>query len=149
MNVMQLRPNVLDRLDSAINDPLGVLVLIGTTDISAALPRSETLMNLRKILSGIETLAPGTPVVVQSVLPRSTPYAQEVRALNCGYQEVVGEATGPVRYLDLWPMLAAEDGSLRADLTPDKLHLNGRGYHEWVGVLRPIIQELSRRDGLP
>ena len=136
--------DVLSRLDSAINDPLGVLLLIGTNDIAAAQARDETLANLREILSEIETRAPGTPVVVQSVMPRGASYADEVRALNRGYQQVVAEATTSARYLDLWPTLASADGSLRAELTPDKVHLNGRGYREWAAVLRPIIEEWSK-----
>jgi len=135
---------VLSRLDSAIDDPLGVLLLIGTNDLAAAVPLNETLANLRGILSGIEARAPGASVVVQSVMPRGRSYAQEVRRLNLGYQDVVAEATKSVRYLDLWPTLAEDDGSLRQDLTFDKLHLNGQGYREWVALLRPIVEEWSR-----
>ncbi|MCU1680520.1 MAG: hypothetical protein JWQ81_1259 [Amycolatopsis sp.] len=135
---------VLSRLDSAINEPLGVLLLIGTNDVAAAVPLDESLANLRGILSGIEVRAPGTPVVVQSVMPRGRSYAQEVRRLNIGYQEVVAEAAESVRYLDLWPALAADDGSLRQDLTFDKLHLNGQGYREWVALLRPIVEAWGR-----
>lgn len=135
--------DVLSRLDTAINDPRGVLLLIGTNDLSAAVPRDEIVANLRAILSGIEGRAPGVPVVVQSVMPRSRPYAQEVRGLNLDYQAVVAEAVTPVRYLDLWPTLSADDGSLRRDLTRDKLHLNGHGYREWAALLRPIVENWS------
>ncbi|WP_328609528.1 GDSL-type esterase/lipase family protein [Amycolatopsis sp. NBC_00345] len=135
---------VLARLDSAVHDPLGVLLLIGTNDISAAVAPGETLANLRAILREIERLAPDAPVVVQSVLPRSRSYAREVRELNRGYQEVVAEAAKRVTYLDLWPALGADDGSLRKELTPDQVHLNGQGYREWVTLIRPIIDEWSR-----
>jgi len=135
--------DVLSRMDSAINDPLGVLLLIGTNDIAAAEAHDDAAANLRKILSEIESRAPGTPVVVQSVMPRASSYANEVRRLNRSYRDVVAEATDSVSYLDLWPTLAADDGSLRADLTLDKLHLNGRGYREWVAVLRPIVEKWS------
>ncbi|NEA36930.1 GDSL-type esterase/lipase family protein [Streptomyces sp. SID13031] len=131
------------RLDTAINDPRGVLLLIGTNDLTAAVARDEILANLREILSGIESRAPGVPVVVQSVMPRSRSYAREVRELNLGYQAVVSEAVTPARYLDLWPTLSADDGSLRRDLTRDNLHLNGNGYREWAALLQPIVDNWS------
>lgn len=135
---------VLARLDSAINDPLGVLLLIGTNDLTVATPLDDTLANMREILREIERRAPGVPVVVQSVLPRGRSYAQEVRELNLGCQEVVAEAGKSVTYLDLWPAFEADDGSLRPDLSPDKLHLKGQGYREWVALLRPIIEEWAQ-----
>ncbi|MFC8823979.1 hypothetical protein ACFT9I_01280 [Streptomyces sp. NPDC057137] len=53
-------------------------------------------------------------------------YAHEMRELNPGCQEIVAEASKSVTYLGLWPTRGADDGSLRRNLTPDQVHLNGR-----------------------
>ncbi|MEV8403787.1 hypothetical protein [Streptomyces niveus] len=58
--------------------------------------------------------------------PLNRPYAHEMRELNPGYQEIVAEASKSVTYLGLWPTRGADDGSLRRNLTPDQVHLNGR-----------------------
>ena len=70
-------------------------------------------------------------------------YRDEIVALNRRYRELVAAAPEHVRYLDLWPALATPEGALRSELTEDKLHLNGRGYAEWVGALRPIMAEIA------
>jgi lysophospholipase L1-like esterase len=43
--------------------------------------------------------------------------------------------------VDLWPALSDGRGGLRAEFTPDKLHLNGLGYAEWVDTLSPITRQ--------
>lgn len=32
---------------------------------------------------------------------------------------------------------------MRRELTGDRLHLNGAGYHIWVDVLRPLVAEIT------
>ena len=134
---------VLARLDSAINRPLAVFLLIGTNDLSYAVPESEIAHNVESILGAIERLAPGTPVVVQSVMPRALAFRDEIVALNRRFRELIAAAPEHVRHLDLWPALATPEGALRSELTQDKLHLNGRGYAEWVEALRPIMTEVA------
>jgi lysophospholipase L1-like esterase len=63
--------------------------------------------------------------------------APTIRELNQRYAASAASAGGT--YVDLWPSLAAPDGSLRSELTLDHLHLNGAGYQAWVDVLRPLL----------
>jgi len=42
--------------------------------------------------------------------------------------------------VDLWPALSDGRDGLRAEFTPDKLHLNGLGYSAWVDTLSPITR---------
>lgn len=136
---------VLARLDTAINAPLGVFLLIGTNDLTAVIPEDEVAANVRAILDGIERRAPGTPVWVQSVMPRTTRFRAEIEALNRRYRDLVDAAPGQVRYLDLWPALATSAGTLKPEYSLDALHLNGEGYRAWLEVLRPEIAELQAR----
>lgn len=134
---------VLRRLDTAINEPTAVFLLIGTNDIMALKPLDEIAANVAAILDGIEQYAPGTPVFVQSVMPRGAAYRDEVRALNRRYVDLVARRPEYIRYVDLWPALATEAGVLNPQFTRDRLHLNGLGYRAWVMILEPLVTRLT------
>jgi lysophospholipase L1-like esterase len=131
--------DVLGRLDTAVARPLAVFLLIGTNDIQAGRSAAFIVANLTAILDGIEQRAPGTPVFVQGIMPTAAGDRDQVVGLN---RQIVASLAGSpdhIRYLDLWPALATEDGSLNPDFTIDNLHLNGDGYKAWVDVLRPYV----------
>ena len=131
--------DLLRRLDSAVRDPLAVFLLIGTNDLSAGFSLQEITANVRELLGEIERRASGTPVVVQSVMPRTPRFRDDLRLLNRAYRQLVDDSAENVQYLDLWPALADDDGDLRTEYTEDRLHLNGPGYAAWVDVLRPLV----------
>jgi lysophospholipase L1-like esterase len=134
---------VLERLDTAINTPRAVFLLIGTNDLSMAVPEDMIVGNVRSILDGIERRAPGTHVYVQSVMPRTVRLRPEIDSLNRRYRQLVADAPANVRYLDLWPALADDDGTLKRRFTLDALHLNGEGYAAWVEMLRPALADVT------
>jgi lysophospholipase L1-like esterase len=141
--------DLLRRVDSAVLDPLGVFLLIGTNDLTSGVPLRRIIENVRGLLAEIERRAPGTPVVVQSVMPRTPRFRDDVRLLNRAYRQLADSSGEYVEYLDLWPALADDDGDLRAEYTEDRLHLNGSGYAAWVEVHRPRVDALvaARRQG--
>ena len=140
--------DLLRRLDSAVRAPRAVFLLIGTNDLTSGASLQQITANVRAILAGIERRAPGAPVVVQSVMPRSPRFRDDLRLLNRAYRQLVDTSGENVAYLDLWPALADDDGDLRAEFTEDRLHLNGPGYAAWVDVLRPRVDAFrTGRDG--
>ena len=138
---------VLARLDTAINAPRAVFLLIGTNDLTAAVPEDDIVANVKSILRGIEQRAPGTPVYLQSVMPRSIDFRPEIQALNRRYRQLAESAAADVRYLDLWPLLSDEAGGLKKEYTLDRLHLNGAGYRAWADLLRPALESLPSTAG--
>ena len=76
-------------------------------------------------------------MLVNSVMPRTRSLAASILDLNQRYYAIAAESGA--KYVDLWPVLADRDGSMRDELTLDHLHLNGAGYEAWVGVLRPLL----------
>lgn len=132
--------DLLRRLDSAINHPTAVFLLIGANDLSVGIPLQQIVANVRALLDEIERRAPGTPVFVQSVMPRNARYRDDLRRLNAAYRALVASAPRHIEYLDLWPALADEEGALRHNYTADNLHLTGEGYAAWVRVLRPHVE---------
>jgi lysophospholipase L1-like esterase len=140
----EVTAQVLARIDEALNDPIAVFLLIGTNDVSGGVPTADIVGNVRAIIAAIQNRAPDAPVFVESIMPRALKYREEITHLNRLYRDAVAEAGGNVRFLDLWPALATPEGTLRPELTADKLHLNGEGYRAWVDVLRPIINDLTQ-----
>lgn len=133
---------VLARLDAAINRPSAVFLLVGTNDLSAGVPEADIARNIGAIADGITHRAPDARVLVQSVMPRSAAWRDEVRSLN----EAIRRVAAPrerAEYLDLWPALATPRGVLRSEFTRDALHLNGDGYRAWVAVLRPLVAAMA------
>src|SRR4051812_49425364 len=63
--------DLLRRLDTAVGRPAAVFLLIGTNDLTLGVSLREIVDNVRAILAEIERRAPGTQVVVQSVMPRT------------------------------------------------------------------------------
>ena len=119
-----------------------MFLLIGTNDLSAGISLAEIVRNVRALLDEIERRAPGTPVFVQSVMPRTARFRDDIRLLNAAYRALVDAAPAHVQYLDLWPALADEEGLLRSAFTEDGLHLGGAGYAAWVDVLRPYVTKV-------
>lgn len=136
---------ILARLDTAIADPRAVCLLIGTNDLSLAIPQIRIVDNVRRILDGIMDRAPGAPIIVQSVMPRTAKYRAEIQALNAALQRLVDASPAQVSYLDLWPALADHQGTLRSDCSRDHLHLTGAGYQAWAQILRPVLADLPSR----
>lgn len=132
--------DVLARLDSAIDEPVLVSVLIGTNDLHFA----KRLRDIRgiaarveRILSEISTRAPNATILLNSVPPRTAWFAPRLRALNGLYEEVA--ARNSATFVDLWDALANESGALREEFTTDNIHLQPAGYEAWAAVLRPVI----------
>ena len=134
--------DLLGRVDSAVLDPLAVFLLIGTNDLTSGVSLQQITANVRALLAEIERRAPGTPVVVQSAMPRTPRFRDDLRLLNRAYRQLVDSSGENVEYLDLWPALADDHGDLRTEYTEDRLHLNGPGYAAWVDVLRPLVDAL-------
>lgn len=134
--------HLLARIDSAIDHPLAVLLLIGTNNLTNGEGVGEVAEQVTALVDELLIRVGGAPVVLQSVMPRSAQYSAEIVALNARYREIAEERP-TVRYLDLWPALATPQGTLRSEFTDDDLHLNDDGYRAWVTVLRPLLVELG------
>ena len=130
------------RLGTAIEDPTAVSLLIGTNDLGG-MGQSRDVGRIatqaRELIVSIRGLAPDATLLVNSVMPRTRSLAAPIQDLNHRYAAIATESGA--KYVDLWPVLADRDGSMRDELTLDHLHLNGAGYEAWVAVLRPLLAQ--------
>ncbi|MGW4120621.1 GDSL-type esterase/lipase family protein [Nocardia sp. NPDC004711] len=128
------------RLDTAIDAPAAVFLLVGTNDLGLGQTPGQVAENLRGLVAEIRDRAPHAPLFVQSVMPRRVKFAERIRELNSVAADIAAQADAV--YVDLWPALADADGALRQEFTRDGLHLSGAGYAAWIEVLRPRIAAL-------
>jgi len=83
---------------------------------------------------------PDARILVQSVLPRGREYAEFVKEINRHVWQFA--ATVKAHYLDLWPVMALDDGELNPVYTTDRLHLNDAGYEAWLSELVPALERV-------
>jgi lysophospholipase L1-like esterase len=131
--------DVLKRLDEALYKPIAVSLLIGTNDLHTY----RRLKNPEGIVERIRAAAPEAQIFINSVTPRTPLFAPRIRTLNERFADIAQRTENT--FVDLWPSLANEDGSLRKEFTPDNLHLSPAGYTAWRDVLRPLLKPFATR----
>lgn len=114
-----------------------VFLQIGTNDVSSGSLTSEIEARYAEILDRISAESPETLVYIQSLLPRSSDYQQDVVDLNRVLRRLAQGRGLP--YIDLYAALVCDDGSICKEYSNDELHLLGPGYVKWVDLLRPYI----------
>jgi lysophospholipase L1-like esterase len=135
---------VRSRLGTAINAPAAISLLIGTNDIGGLGLGSDPdriADATHELVRAIAEAAPGIPIVLTAVMPRSASFAPRIQRLNA-QTRAMAEAEG-VAYVDAWAALADERGEIRTAFSHDRLHLNGDGYRVWADALRPHLLSAS------
>jgi lysophospholipase L1-like esterase len=132
--------DLLERLDSAVNDPIAVSLMIGTNDLHGPRKERENTKiadRTAEIIRRIRDLAPSAHVFVNSVLPRTVFFAAQIKELNECNREAA--ARHGATYVDLWPTFADAAGAIKPEYSRDNLHLTPAGYLAWTEVLRPHL----------
>ncbi len=133
--------DLLARLDDVVQaDPDELVLLIGTEDLSKRGSVEHIVRNIETALVTLRKELPGTRLLLVSILPRGHEFADRIREANRHLWQFVATVHG--QYLDVWPVLALEDGELNPVYTDDRLHLNARGYEAWLAELRPALERL-------
>jgi lysophospholipase L1-like esterase len=132
---------LIDRLDQVAEyDPDTVVLLIGTNDVANRRAVEQVVRNIETILVNLRAALPDARILVQSVLPRGAEYAEFVKEINRHVWQFA--ATVKAHYLDLWPVMALEDGELNPAYSQDRLHLNDAGYQAWLSELVPALERV-------
>lgn len=131
---------ILRRLDNSVFDcaATDVFLMIGINDLGAGRTVDVMEQGYREILKRIHDTNPAVRVHVQSVLPTRGNYAKHnapVRQFNERLQKLAAEFGHD--YIDLHKLMLDENGELKAEMTPEGLHLNDSAYAVWrAEVLR-------------
>jgi lysophospholipase L1-like esterase len=136
--------DVLGRLGEVIGTrPDEVLLLIGTNDLGTRQTVEHLVRNIESMLIELRRELPDSRVLVHSILPRAREFARNIKDANIHLRQF--SATVRAQYLDLWPALALEDGSLNPQFSDDQLHLNAEGYRAWLAELLPGLERLREQ----
>jgi lysophospholipase L1-like esterase len=134
---------MLDRLDEILDSkPRKIFLLLGTNDLSKAVPIAQSIRNYRAILGRIRKDSPETTIHVIAMTPvnptsqTKTSGNEEVIEFNGQLKRLVAEFPG-VKFVDLTPILVDEQGKLRRDFTPDGCHLNNDAY---LAIREPLAK---------
>lgn len=136
---------VLKRVDEIVrHQPSKLFICIGTNDIAKGISQEVIIRNYKTILQTVKTQTPETKIYVQSVLPVGkdviTGHSNEkVVPLNAEIKNLCSEMMIP--YIDLYPSFTDESGYLNPTYTNDNLHLLGKGYLVWKGLIEPYVND--------
>ena len=132
---------VLRRLNEVIAfEPSKLFLMIGINDICDGIETAPIVRSIRKILERVQARSPKTKIYLQSVFPvrltdpRINP---EVRALNTSLKSL-SEAMDWT-FVDLYPLLLADDGELAEEYTVDGLHLSDSAMSKWMSFIKQYL----------
>ena len=120
--------------------------MIGTNDLHGPRKERDTTKiadRTDEIIRRIRGLAPSAQVFVNSVLPRTGFFEEQIKDLNERNREAA--ARHGSTYVDLWPAFADAAGAIKPEYTRDNLHLTPAGYLAWTEVLRPHLAPFAIR----
>ena len=140
---------VLERLD-AITDgkPSKIFLLIGINDVANGGSIEKIASDYERLVKEIRKRSPQTHLYLQSIMPIDTRPGlwkglmgkeDMLPVLNDRIRAIA--ASNEAVYIDLWPVLADEEGHLKAEYSNDGLHLLGQGYLAWLTELHQYIEE--------
>lgn len=130
--------DVHDRLPEIIGlEPAAIVLTVGTNDFNHRATVEQVVRGIEDILFRLHHELPDLRLVVCSVLPRERERSDWIRQVNIHVRQFA--PTLKAAFVDLWPVLAEEDGELKAEFSDDRLHLNDAGYDAWAEHLRPAL----------
>jgi len=126
--------------------PAGVLLLIGTNDLTYAGGRSPELAaeGIRANLLYLRRRLPDAGILLLGLLPRGGSPDGELRQKTVRVNELIRHCgdSGAVVYQDVGRVLLDAEGRLPPEIAPDRLHLSQLGYTRLVQRLDPLIDAL-------
>ncbi|MDE5705407.1 SGNH/GDSL hydrolase family protein [Muribaculum sp.] len=141
---------VYDRLDAILKgSPAKIFLLIGINDLDRGASADTIVERIGLIVDKIQKTSPDTKLYLQSVLPVSDHYNmfnghtsrwQVIPEINNGLVRLAADRG--VKYIDLYSHFVDNaTGKMNIEYTNDGLHLLGKGYKKWVGIVKPYVDE--------
>jgi lysophospholipase L1-like esterase len=128
-------------------DPKAVVLMIGTNNIGQISDEKPEWVaaGIQKIVETLHAKLPKTKVLLLGVFPRGTkdsPQRARVSSINPLIAKLDDGAK--TRYLDIGHVFLDEKGEIPADIMPDKLHPNAKGYDLWYDAIRSLLEEMLK-----
>ncbi len=137
------------RLGSIIKAaPAKIFLMVGVNDVSHDLSADSIATSIGELVHRIRNESPATKLYLQSLLPVNQNFGrfrkldgkeQVIRDINA-ILPAIAEREGAT-FINLYPLLADEQGNLGSEYTNDGLHLLAPAYLLWRDVILPYINE--------
>ncbi|MBU6236504.1 MAG: acetylglucosamine-6-sulfatase [Planctomycetes bacterium] len=128
--------------------PKLVILMIGTNNAGHRKEASaDTALGIETIVKDLKTRLPDSRILLLAIFPRGEGPSDELRQLCNGTNERIAKLADDkqVFFLDVNARFLDKDGNLPADVMPDKLHPNRKGYEIWADAVEQRVQELVSR----
>lgn len=140
---------IRNRLDEALGPaPAAVFLMVGINDLAFHDPQ-RVVEKCESLLRELIYKAPKTHIYLQSVLPVDDDMPgipmtnEEIRTVNADLKKLAEKLE--IHWVDLYGLMADEQGKLPAEFTFDGVHLTGAAYRIWVEAIQPLVAaELAR-----
>ena len=132
----------LDRVAAARPDI--IFLQAGINDLAGRVKPEIVLERHLHIWEELHQRLPGSRLYVVSLLPVCGRYdnlSPAVLELNGLLRKAAQDHS--LVFIDVYPLLADNDGKLRRNLTHDDLHLRAEAYPLWVGAIKPYINDIN------
>jgi lysophospholipase L1-like esterase len=127
--------------------PKATVIMIGTNNIGQCPDEKPewAAKGVKEILDEVHQKMPGTKVLLLAVFPRDAKGSEKrekVEEINKIISKYGGEKD--TTYLDIGKVFLDENGEIPADVMPDKLHPNAKGYQLWYDAMWPTLEKLLK-----
>lgn len=138
---------VLARLDEVLrHQPRKLFLMIGVNDLKRGIPTDNIIRNYGRIVRRVQKDSPKTKIYLNSILPILPEKLIEsfkavnnadIAKLNEGLKQLASSHKN-VQFVNLHQVVANNKGELRAEITPDGIHLEVAAYVDLVNYLKDI-----------
>lgn len=142
-------PAMLNRINCiTAGKPRKIFLMAGVNDISHDITADSVARAVAELVDTIMMQTPESKLYIQSLLPANDSFGryktmvgkkQTIRDVNVLLKEMA-EQRG-LTFVDIHEAFCDEEGNLKAEWTPDGLHLLAPAYVCWRDLLLPYINE--------
>lgn len=129
---------VINRIESIINTGASkAFVMLGVNDIYKGKKHGYVFANYKKIVEDMELS--GMDVYIQSTLLTSNEdWNSEINKLNLLLEDFA--ASKSIKFIDV-NKFTASGGKMNPLYSLDGVHLNDKGYDQWIGVIKQYLNK--------
>ncbi len=127
--------------------PKLIVIMIGTNNAGHRQePSEETAAGVKAIVEDLRQRLPDAKILLLGVFPRGDTNEDPMRQLNIKTNEIISKlADGEkIVFLDIGAKFLDADGNLPAEIMPDKLHPNRKGYEVWAQAIDEKLTDLLK-----
>lgn len=125
--------------------PKVVVLMIGTNNLGRNAP-AEIVEGIAAIVKEFRARLPEAKILLLGVFPRTAKADDPLRKAILGINREIAKLVDgkSIKYLDIGGKFLDAEGNLPADVMPDFLHPNAKGYKIWADAMDPTLQGLLK-----